>query len=135
MQRSEVQKVRDMIEGESNLVEVLEQHGFECRIGGARFGEGHATFKLEVHRPGASKEQGEFAAFAAVHGLDPEDYGLVVVMSGDTYKLVGYRHRSTKYPFICERVRDQKRYKFPVEAVRHAVAKAKAAPRGADVRF
>lgn len=99
--------------------------GFKLELAGCTFLD-VANFKLVCSPIG---EQGEavdkdaemFKRAAGLIGLKPTDLGREFVSRGEKFKLVGYNPRRSKYPFVCVKVSNGKRFKFPKAAVVNAL--------------
>jgi len=94
------------------LATVLEKHGLSATLGNMRYGDTHFHCKLEVSC-GSSDEtdRNEFARHAFAYGLTGDDYGKSFTHDGKSFRIVGFKPRSPKFPIIAENM-DGKRFKF-----------------------
>jgi len=96
------------------LKQVGEKLGITFSMGGIRFTSGKFTTKLTAN---ASSDQGEidqseWNANAWKFGFQNDDFGKSFVMRLETYKIVGIKPRSKKYP-ILGMDKNGKTFKFP----------------------
>jgi hypothetical protein len=117
------QTVRNLRE---RLQELLDSHGgnfgaYSIRIGNGSFTENNITFKLEVsaikNGEVLSREAEDFKMFATVYGLKAEDFGKSFKSNGHTFKIVGLKPKSGKYPVLAER-EDGRKFKFGTEHIK-----------------
>ncbi|MFW5871468.1 MAG: hypothetical protein ACOCUT_00020 [bacterium] len=110
-----------------DMNEIEENFSIKIKLGNARFSpiDGTATFKLEispvVKGQVKTKEAIDFERYAKSEGLKSSDLGRTVFLYGEEYKLVGYKPRSYKYPFLAKRLKDGKLYKYDADTVRMAL--------------
>jgi hypothetical protein len=86
-------------------------------MGGARYGESNATFKIEASDKAAdgtvlNKTVEAFKHDAKYYGLDADDFGKTFVFRRETFKISGLKPRSTRFPILATRT-DGKTFKFP----------------------
>lgn len=103
------------------LAAVEEELGVKFLLGGCTYRENNAKFALSVATVSESgevetKEKGDFLRYAPYHGFKPEDFGATFTSNGEKFKIIGWLHRSHRYPILCERV-DGARRKFQVSSV------------------
>lgn len=93
------------------LESVEQELGVKIEVGGGTFDPTVGTFKpkITVSVDGAAKNA--FAQDAAYFKLTADDYEREFTSHGKTYKLVGVKPRSPKYPLIGEAA-DGRQYKF-----------------------
>jgi hypothetical protein len=63
------------------------------------------------------KAQADFKAYASSFGLTPEQYGVTFKHGRDTYKLVGFKPRSPRFPILATNVANGTTYKLPESAI------------------
>jgi hypothetical protein len=89
------------------LKAVADRHGIVLKTGHISFTANTCSIRIEgstidpsgvVH----SREAEDFKINAELHGLTPEHLNRTFVSAGVTYKLVGYRIKAPKKPFIIE---------------------------------
>jgi hypothetical protein len=112
------------IETENALHVIAQKYGLTVRVHGGRFGDADyipkVEFKVIETEDGTRLEEAEFTARAAMYGID-QKYGEAKEMRGEMYRLVAISLTKRKFPVICQRMRDGKRYCFPVEAFKRTV--------------
>jgi len=107
----------------SALERVEEELGIELSIGNITYdrnGTGFRT-KLEgavISEDGLAMTQDarNFLTYAPLDGIPKEALNQSFVHDGKPYRLVGYRPRSKKYPYLCENGGDT--FKFPTSLVK-----------------
>jgi len=102
---------------------------YQVQVGGASFSDNNVRFKVDVNAVGedgnaVSREAEDFRLYADRWGLRPEDLGREFTRDRDneTFKIVGGKPRSRKYPIIARNVRTGKEYKFDVSAIKRYLA-------------
>jgi predicted metal-dependent phosphotriesterase family hydrolase len=104
---------------EAALKEVAEMYGLAVVVRGGRYGENEylpkIEFKVKETAAGKSVAEAEFTARASILRIATQ-YGEVVTMRDETWRAVEINLRKSKFPVICERVRDGRRYCFPSAA-------------------
>ena len=100
------------------LTPILAEYGLKFKLGNARYQEDSVKFtgfriSLENAQDPSAKALTEDNEFRATHDFTTFDLDKVGVSpNGLEYKLVGYKPRNRKYPYICLSLEDNKRYKF-----------------------
>ena len=127
MDRQQTKKIAEA--AEKALAAVAEEFGVQVVGKGGTFLDGSCILKFEFAEVSAdgvvnNKEADDFKHYAGRYGLEAEDLGAEFTIGVHTYKIVGCKPRSSKYPIICER--DGKRYKLPALDVATAMEKARA---------
>lgn len=94
----------------------------KIHVGNATYTESNATLKVEVSLVGKdgevkTKDAEHFKTYAILYGLKEEDFGKSFKSNGHTYKIVGLKTKSGKYPVIAER-EDGKKFKFGLEYIK-----------------
>lgn len=67
-----------------------------------------------------SPEEANFRKLAPGYGLEPDDYGELLYIKGQTYKITGINPRARKYPIIAK-TQDGVTWKLPVSSVTRAL--------------
>ena len=75
------------------------------------------TAKFKFTAAGADPDRAEFARWAGLFGVTPEDFGRLFQWGGAEYRLDGLQPGRAKFPFSASRVSDGKRFKFPREVI------------------
>lgn len=105
------------------LNDALKEFGLKAELGNMTFRGSNVTSKLTVSVESYDADKEEFRANCYKYGLTATDFGAEFTSQGETYKLVGIKPRSRKYPFVGERV-DGKKYKFTKHIVSQIVKAA-----------
>ena len=99
-----------------------EQHGLTVERQGGTYDATKLTLRFEVRvsetADGRSGEQAEFEKYCFIAGLRPEDFGSEFAHNGTVYRVVAIAPKRSKNPVIAARVKDGKRFVFPVNAIR-----------------
>lgn len=124
MDRHNVKVIRQALE--VCLRELEETLELKVTVGSATFSPSNAVFKVEVaelNEDGEAKtrEAEDFTLNCFRWALEPEDLGRTFENNGNTYKIIGGKPRSRKYPIICERLTDGARFKFAPSTVKFAL--------------
>lgn len=106
---------------ESALQSVAKKYNVEMKYNGGRFTSNNATIKIEISTINdngelITREANDFKSLAKFYGLSADLYGKSFTTHKDTYKIVGLKSKSHKYPILCERS-DGKIFKFPASTV------------------
>jgi hypothetical protein len=110
------QQILDALKG------IEKSTGVKFSFGAGRYMEDNATLKLivsTVSKGGEvnSPDKSLFEVYASSHGLKSTDFGREFTYGGQKYKLVGYKPKSYRFPFIGEKVSTGKRFKFPESVI------------------
>lgn len=100
--------------------------GLVVRVAGGRFDATCLTIKVELaERSGDGLVLGAdavaFQQLARLFGLQPEDLGREFTDSGGTFRVIGLRPRSPRFPVICRDMGTLKNLKMPAERVARAL--------------
>lgn len=104
---------------EEALKGVGEKHGITFTFNNIRFSDDMFSTRLEA-RVGENSDdhaKADWDKNCWRFGLKPEDFGKTFSYAGTSYKIVGIKPRSRKFPVIAENLAGKK-YKMPVEAIR-----------------
>lgn len=85
------------------------------------------TVQLDPNGNAMDSRAKDFIRYADLYGLSESDFLAEFRRGAKTYRICGFKPKARKYPVLAECVQDGKTYKFPVETVKAALAKAKAA--------
>lgn len=98
------------------------KYGVSAEIKGGTFSPNTFVSKMEFFGKGAKEdnEKRTFELAAVAFGLRPEWLGAEVHVYGDTYKIVGLKPKSTKYPVVIEK--NGKQYKASAADICRAMA-------------
>ena len=111
----------------SDLDKVLSKYsneaGIHCNVGSIRFGEREANIKLTVSLPSTngmftSAEEEAFNMFSRVDSISVGLHEVGSSSSLGNVKMVGYKSRNRKYPYIVEQVSTGSRYKISTSSAR-----------------
>ena len=125
--------IRDLrVSIDKALESVAEEFGIGIKTGSASYSPTEVTIKLSCgvkNDKGAveTRERQDFRTNAKLVGLSADDLDFEFShITGERYRIVGMKPRSTKYPIVCLRVNDMKRFKFPVETIQFMMDQEKA---------
>lgn len=105
----------------ADLNEVLERYGnqagLDIKIGNISYSDHDATIKIEAKLPDASgnivsAEEKAYNIYAKMDGINIPVNGFAKSPSLGKVRMVGYKTRNRKYPYIVEQVSSGKRYKM-----------------------
>ena len=105
------------------LKSVADKYGISLTYKSARFSVSNVTIKLEGAVIGAggvveTKEHRDWKLYAPGYGLKTEWLGKAFIHGPDQFVISGLATRKSKYPVLATNVRNQKRFKFPVNTVK-----------------
>ena len=78
---------------------------------------GDSSAATDPRAAAAVKMQSDFKLYAASFGLKAEQYGTIIKHGRESYKLVGFSPRSTRFPILASRLSDGKTFKLPESAI------------------
>jgi hypothetical protein len=78
---------------------------------------GDANTAADPRAVAAVKMQSDFKLYASSYGLKPEQYGTTIKHGRESYKLVGFSPRSTRFPILASRLSDGKTFKLPESSI------------------
>jgi|GEM_PF-3201738 len=95
------------IEMNRALKSVGDKYNVEINAGNVSFTDKNASFKLQValiNEDGIAetKEVQDFKAYSFSHGLPEDLLNKEINVCGKTVKIIGYKPRSTKFPFLVD---------------------------------
>lgn len=97
------------------LSKVLEKYGLSVKLGDISFDDNSFKTKLTVSTGSKSDSlKRDFEKHAPKFGLKKSDFGKTINWSGEVFKIVGIKPRSTKYPLLAEKKGVV--YKLPLRA-------------------
>lgn len=106
------------------LKAVAEKYGVEINPTNIKYDDIDFTLTLEVVRlvNGTSNaNESLWSYYYKVYGFEREDYGKIVVINNEEFKISGIDGKSKKYPIILTRVRDNKKYGYSIASVKEAL--------------
>lgn len=118
------QAARSLMESLKTFLEPFEEeHDVKVTVGGGKFDNTTLTVKLELAEltesgEALSRATNDFKRLASSFGLSPDDLGKEFRDGIRSYKIVGLKPRSYRYPVIAESLSDKKKYKFAAESVK-----------------
>ena len=129
MDRAKLREIVALVEEMFKVnADVLEEMDVSLRYAGGRYSSaGGGVIKFDITEKNAdgkeiNLEAAAFCQECAMYGLTKEMLGASTEYRGRTWKIVGLKTRSRKYPFIMERD-DGKRFKFPESTVKRMYGK------------
>ncbi len=116
-------KIENIVEELLNLTKNIEsKYNIKFDFKGGRISENNAIIKFGVNEKIngkiLSKERVDFNTHAKRFGINKSWLDKKFIFQGDYYKVVGIKINSWKYPIVCERTSDGKKFKFTVENVK-----------------
>lgn len=111
------------------LFPLAEEFGISITTKGGKFSSASLVQRIEFATVGEGgvvndRDAESFKRSAIRYGLEADDLGREFFYSGKTYRVVGLRTKSRKYPVIAENVVDGRKTKFPADAVKSLLAAA-----------
>lgn len=108
------------------LREIADRHGLAVQVGGGKYESGYYEPKVrlavrDAQGTAATPEAAAFRQLAQFYGLKQDDLGRTFESNGRTYRLVGLKARSDKYPFLAADVVTGKAFKFTSDVVRRGL--------------
>jgi len=99
------------------LASVEDKHGIVFDFNNISYGDDHFSLRLKANVGSDVSEiaKKDWNKYAVLFGLTEDDFGATFKYGGETYKIVGIKPRSKKYPLIVENEKGKK-YKMPVDA-------------------
>lgn len=97
------------------LADLGKRYELKIHAGNASYTDNSVTFKVECLLEGFDKAKDQFEECAHLFDLTKDDYGRDFNFRGRTFKLVGLKPRSPKFPIIGFRA--GKRWKLPEGAL------------------
>jgi hypothetical protein len=124
MDRPQVRELREKLE--AALAPLAEELELTITVGGGTYTSNNVVFKVELAEiaedgMAMSREAESFKVYAYRYGLKPEHLGQQFMYAGKTYKLVGAKPKSTRYPLVAEEVPSGKRIKMSPDLVKMAL--------------
>lgn len=112
-------------EVDSALQAIGEKYGLSMKMGNSTFSHTNFTTKYTASVKDSSgvavtPEAQDWDRFAHRHGITAKVGDTFTTPQGDTYTIMGWKHRSHKYPILASS-RNGKVYKFTVRAVKYAL--------------
>jgi hypothetical protein len=102
MDRAAVKRLSDAVV--KALTPIAEQHGLEIKVGGGRFDPEAGTFRPKVEFALSDSAQREFANWAELYDMKPDDFGRTFTTRGKTFCISGIAPRSPKRPILADEV-------------------------------
>jgi len=119
-------------EMEELLVDFSKKHNVSITFGNGRYDDRGCRFKMAILDIGGEEALTDmnaaiFKAHAPSFGLKADDFHRTFrSYRGEKVKIVGIKPRSFKYPIICEKLNNGKRYKFSPNEVQNGLDNADA---------
>lgn len=112
-----------------NLAEFAEEHGLTVTVKGGSYHGGQVTMKVEfaVKTADGNAMTAEAEAFkwaAGRYDLRVDDLWREMALGGYRYKLVGFKSRARRSPFLGRSLHDGKLYRFDISEVKRGLEMA-----------
>lgn len=104
-------------EVDAALQAIAERNGLSVKVGGGSYDAG--SFRPKVEFKEGDADASEFAQFASMYGLKPEDFGRQFIANGKLFKVSGLAIRSPKRPVLATQVSTGRVFKFDDDTVAH----------------
>lgn len=108
-------------EVEAALSAVAEKYGLTVEVRGSSFTNSEYKPKVTLKIEGADKAS--FERYAELYGLNADDFGAVLTLRGEQFRVEGINTRAPKYAIRIARVKDGKGFKAPTETVLRALGR------------
>ena len=102
---------------------VAEEYGLTVKRGRGTYDSATFTFKVTFIAQGDNGIPADFAKYAPMFGLVPEDFGAEFTTRHGTFSICGIKPRNRKYPILGKCVKSGKTYKFEDRIVSQITAK------------
>lgn len=111
---------------QNSIKELETKYGVKIGLGNISYtqSEFHTKLLVLVNNSNSDKSineikvETEFLQYSELLGMKKEYLGKTFVDGNYTYKIVGCKMSSRKYPIIVERLVDKKQFKYPVDLVK-----------------
>lgn len=103
------------------LEDLAAQFGLELEYSGGKYDEDTFTPRFVFKQSGAAER--EFGRCAPAVGLEPDDYGRVVIINGASFRLTGVNLRARRFPILGTALASGKTYKLTESAVLQALGR------------
>ena len=101
--RKQMQNALNMFADFDNTKVVI-GNNIKIEVGNCSYRGGEATYKVKVLMEGAkTREQIDLEYYADMHDIDTTT---IAQLQGDDMKIIGYKSRARKKPWILQRLRD-----------------------------
>ena len=117
MSKGNIQKIRSMIE--DSLFVIMEDHGLKFELGNGSYDSDSVKFNgfrislVDSLNPEEKALQGQIDFRRKYDGLVTLDDSIIAEDRGQQFKLVGFKPRARKKPFIIEDIKTGGRYVCP----------------------
>lgn len=102
----------------SEIVKPLEEkHSVKIKLGNITYDPG-INFTAKITVTGADGDKKIFEKYCNLFGLKDSDYGRIVNLKGDDYKIVGLELKRSKFPIVVENVKTKKKVSTTEEAIK-----------------
>ena len=111
---------------ERDLEALKKKHGITIEIGRMTIYPENITAKLTFtpkRKSGISDDQTIFESRCHLHGLKPSDFGKILVIGSDRYKISGCAERRSKYSIFAIRLSDNDPRKLNLIQVKEILLK------------
>lgn len=105
---------------ERALQEVAKQFGLKVERRAGSYTELAFTAKFEftaTARDGKTSAQVEFEKYCSLYDLKPEDFGQIIHTGQGDHRIAGLAMKRSKYPIVCEAVKDGVKRMFHASVV------------------
>lgn len=109
-------------EVEEALNAVAERHGLQVQVRGGTYDS--TLFKPKVEFTTLDAAEREFARYASLFGLKPDDFNAEFTSQGRLFKVSGVAPRSTKRPILAIEVTTGRTFKFTETGVLKGLGRA-----------
>lgn len=122
MDKSKVSAMRIAVN--EALIKVGEVFNMSIKVGNIKYGDSDITLQVKassISEDGVvqTQERTDFINLAKSMGLEPEWIDKEFTLRGDTYKIIGLKPRSYKFPILAKDLRSGKTYKISTADVCH----------------
>lgn len=110
MNRAKVKNLREKLQTLIN--DHWDDDDIEVSIGNASFTSNDVVFKVTMFERDAevsSKAEADFKQYAAMFGLNPDDYGHLFIHGGKVFELCGIKPSARRYPILAKETAGEQR--------------------------
>lgn len=117
--KGNLKELREIIN--SHLKALSEETGLDFHVGNASYSDETASYKLECKISGVDVEKSEWNKHCRLYGFTSEDYGKIITINNERFKIAGLNLRSPKNCMKIKRISDDKMFGCNERMVKNAL--------------